>query len=181
MSGIEMKRPSLVLTAALICGCATPYQPYDGADAGEGFSETQLEPNTYEVMFHANAATSRRRADDFVLLRAAELCLLNGFRYLVVTSTSQDMPTLARRPQVGWDRTTNSTANILGIERIEGASTTTMRGAPRPSYTKPRPSIVVEFLKQEPEEPAEDSRPIYDAETVSNSIRTEYKMTRDVP
>jgi len=163
----------IIFVAALVCGCAaTPYQPLsDGADAREGFSETLLGTNIYEVNFRGNSNTSRERASDFALLRAAELCLLNGYSYFVVTS-SRDMATTAAHATDQAARTT-SPANVFGFTPA-GASTSTYRGAPRTTYTRPRPSVVVGFL----EEPREDLGPIYDAVSLKDSIRTKYQMAQ---
>lgn len=172
-----MRPLPIVLVATLVCGCATtPYQPLnDSADAREGYSETQLGPNIYEVNFRGNNSTSRERAGDFALLRAAELCLLKGYRYFVVTS-SRDMTTIARRASQ-QETQTNSTANLFGVTTA-GASTTTYRGAPRPTYTRPLPSMVVGFLE---EEPAENLGLVYDAESLNDSIRTKYMMPLNIP
>jgi hypothetical protein len=76
-----------VLTAAMLAACATatPYQPLK---AGEGYSEQKLEPNRYRIAFAANSATPRQKANDYVLLRAAELTLEKGYDYFVLTGQS---------------------------------------------------------------------------------------------
>jgi hypothetical protein len=165
----------IVFVATLLYGCAaTPYQPLnDRADASEGFSDTQLGPNTYEVNFRGNNNTTRERASDFALLRAAELCLLNGYRYFVVTS-SRELTSAAMYANQ-HDAETISPANVFGINSAS-VSTTTYRGAPRTTYTRPRRSMVVGFLET-PMQSAEDLGLIYDAESLHNSIRTKYEMS----
>ena len=75
--------------ATVIClpGCAatTPYQP---AHNGQGYSQQKLESNRYRIVFGANAATPRQKAQDYVLLRAAELTLEQGYDFFVITGQS---------------------------------------------------------------------------------------------
>jgi hypothetical protein len=76
-----------VLAALALAGCATatPYQPLKG---GEGYSEQKLEPNRYRIVFTANSSTPRQKTQDYVLLRAAELTLDQGYDYFVLTGQS---------------------------------------------------------------------------------------------
>jgi hypothetical protein len=60
----------------------TPYQPYlgeVGAGVHGGYSDRQLAPDTFQVRFHGNEFTSRQRVEDFMLYRAAELVIQQGF------------------------------------------------------------------------------------------------------
>ena len=72
---------ALILVALLLHGCATPYQQ---TGLTGGFSETQLDENVWTVTFKGNGYTSRERATDFNLLRCAEICLENGYRYFMI-------------------------------------------------------------------------------------------------
>lgn len=76
--------PSTFLVVCL-SACATAYQ-HDGF--GGGFSETQLDENVWRVTFRSNAFTSELRAQDFALLRSAELALENGYTYFTLTDSS---------------------------------------------------------------------------------------------
>ena len=75
----------LVVAIVSACATATPYQPLKG---GEGYAEQKLEPNRYRIAFAANSATPRQKARDYVLLRAAELTLEQGYDYFVLTGQS---------------------------------------------------------------------------------------------
>ena len=81
-------RNSIVMAAfsIILMGCATSYQKesYTG-----GFSETQLGENVFQVSFSGNSYTSRKKASDFTLLRAAELSLENGFKYFIVVDSEK--------------------------------------------------------------------------------------------
>jgi hypothetical protein len=73
--------PSIFLVVCLST-CATAYQQ-DGF--GGGFSETRLDENVWRVTFQSNDYTSELRAQDFALLRSAELTLENGYTYFALT------------------------------------------------------------------------------------------------
>lgn len=60
----------------LLEGCATSHQ--EKGFTG-GYSETQLAPDVFRVNFAGNGYTSSERAQDFALLRAAELSLVHEF------------------------------------------------------------------------------------------------------
>ena len=68
----------LVAIAAVVfaSGCATPYQ---SNSLTGGFSDTRLAPDVFRVTFRGNGYTSDERAQDFAMLRAAELSLQHGF------------------------------------------------------------------------------------------------------
>jgi len=67
----------LALGAVLVLsGCATGYQ---STGLTGGYSDTQLAPDVYRVVFRGNGYTAPERAQDFALLRASELTLQRGF------------------------------------------------------------------------------------------------------
>jgi len=69
---------SLALTA---CETATPYQPAGakGAQTSGGYSERQLEPNRWAVEFSGNSLTSRDTVEKYLLFRAAQLTVAQGY------------------------------------------------------------------------------------------------------
>ncbi len=90
------KKPSLrsvlvgtALAATLLtAGCATPtpYRPATGAGGvyDTGYSEMRIEPNRFRVMFSGNSLTSRETVERYLLYRAAELTLQQGFDYFIM-------------------------------------------------------------------------------------------------
>ena len=78
------------ILAVFAVGCATPYQ---SAGLTGGYSETQLAPDVFRVSFQGNGYTSGDRAKDFVLLRAAELCLQRGFTCFAIIDESNSTTT----------------------------------------------------------------------------------------
>jgi len=78
-------------TVALIlgaCATSTPYAPMDGR---YGYAEQRIETNRYSVVFHGNSSTSRETVEAFLLYRAAELTLENGFDYFLVVERDTDV------------------------------------------------------------------------------------------
>jgi len=69
----------VLLVMLLLAACSTPqpsfYAPRDGSD---GYAEEELGKGLFRVTFPGNAVTSRDRAEDYVLYRAAELTLEMG-------------------------------------------------------------------------------------------------------
>jgi len=74
--------------AILASGCstrATPYQPLHSSSAiSGGYSETRIDEEHFRVSFAGNRLTSREQVESYLLYRAAELTLLNGFDYFEI-------------------------------------------------------------------------------------------------
>lgn len=79
------KMVMLCFIAGLLSSCATSYQTVGFTG---GYSETQLAPDIFRVVFRGNGYTSRQRSQDFAMLRAAELVLTNKFTYFAVLRES---------------------------------------------------------------------------------------------
>ncbi|MGU3476437.1 CC0125/CC1285 family lipoprotein [Methylobacterium sp. D48H] len=68
--------------ALALAGCQTAYQK---TGLTGGYDELRLSENTYRVSVKGNGFTSKERAGDIALLRAAELTLESGYdRFSVV-------------------------------------------------------------------------------------------------
>jgi len=94
-----------LMLAALVGGCATstPYQPYRPEFMGGvhgGFSDEQLSADHFRVRFHGNEFTSRERVEGYLLYRAAELTLRNGFDWFRIADRHLDheVRTIERLP-----------------------------------------------------------------------------------
>ena len=66
--------------ALAACGTATPYQPLQtgGASPG-GYSELQISHDRYRVNFQGNTLTDRETVERYLLFRAAELTVQEGY------------------------------------------------------------------------------------------------------
>lgn len=76
---------ALALTA---CATATPYQPLRGSSGG--FTEQRIEQNRYRVAFVGNDYTSRQRVENYLLYRAAELTVANGYDGFTIVQRATD-------------------------------------------------------------------------------------------
>jgi hypothetical protein len=88
---------AVAATALGLAGCetATPYQPLaaqHGDDRG-GYSEQQIEANRFRVEFKGNSLTSRQTVDRYLLFRAAQLTVNNGFDWFQSVDRHTDKQT----------------------------------------------------------------------------------------
>jgi len=88
--------PLLTAIAAgtlLLAGCETPttYHPATGHGFNrEGFSDQRIEANRYQVSFAGNSVTSRDRVERYLLYRAAELTVQNGYDYFTLVDRNTE-------------------------------------------------------------------------------------------
>lgn len=81
-------------TALGACATATPYQPdAPGAAVSGGYSDYQLDSNKFRVTFAGNTLTSRDTVERYLLYRAAELTVSQGFDWFVVAARDTDKTT----------------------------------------------------------------------------------------
>lgn len=71
------------------CETATPYQPVAARDGG-GYSEQQIETNRWRVEFSGNDLTSRQTVERYLLFRAAQLTLKNGYDWFQAVARHTD-------------------------------------------------------------------------------------------
>ena len=96
-----MSRKSIAFAAALLlsaglaaCATPTPYQPFvKGQTTSGGFSEVRLEPDRFRVAFSGNSLTSRETVEGYLLFRAAELTVQNGYDWFSVVDRNTDRKT----------------------------------------------------------------------------------------
>ena len=85
-----------LLAAALLlllgaCATQTPYQP--SGDGRYGYSEQKIEKNRYRVTFTGNPSTPRETVQNYLLYRASELTLQNGFDYFTMVDRDVERET----------------------------------------------------------------------------------------
>jgi hypothetical protein len=85
----------IALGAALAaCATATPYQPnIPGQAVSGGFSELRLEPDRFRVSFAGNSLTSRETVEGYLLFRAAELTVAQGYDWFEIVDRATDRQT----------------------------------------------------------------------------------------
>lgn len=85
-----------MLAIAVLSACATPtpYQPnlavQPGRPAPGGFSELRIEPSRYRVSFAGNSLTSRETVESYLLYRAAELTVAQGYDGFAIADRQTD-------------------------------------------------------------------------------------------
>lgn len=77
---------AFILACILLISCSTPYKT-EGLMGG--YSENQLNQNTYQVFFAGNGYTSRKQVNRYLIRRAAELTQQNGYKYFVVVGEDE--------------------------------------------------------------------------------------------
>ena len=105
---------SRLLIAVWLAAACTSYHAHGPSG---GFNETRLSATSYQVKFRGNTYTSAARVEKFMLRRAAELALENGFRYFTLDSP-QD---LDRNDILGRYRERGITVRFFEAESPETA------------------------------------------------------------
>lgn len=96
----------LLVGAALLSSCATP-TPYHAASPtdpahADGYHELRLEPERWRVVFTGNSLTSRETVETYLLYRAAELTLEQGYDWFqAVERDTEEHVTLTVREPIG--------------------------------------------------------------------------------
>ena len=86
----------VVAFAALLSACVTP-TPYQPAQPrGFGYTEERLDQNRFRVTFRGNSLTTRETVEDYLLYRAAELTLQNGFSHFILVGRDTEAKTSYR-------------------------------------------------------------------------------------
>jgi hypothetical protein len=96
-----MKRPArgllgMVLAATALlaaggCATSTPYQPLSASSAASGgYTDQRLGEGRYRVTFAGNRLTTRERVESYLLFRAAELTIEQGYDWFVVVDHEMD-------------------------------------------------------------------------------------------
>ena len=71
---------TILLTLILLSACTAPYKPQEGNS--NGYSDVQVDEDSFIVSFKGGAPL---RTKELALLRSAEVCLTNFYRYFTVT------------------------------------------------------------------------------------------------
>ena len=134
MSGSQHPPRRLAAAAALVLlagvgGCTTSPTPYGPAADGYGYSEQQIERNRYRVSFSGNSATSRDTVENYLLYRAAQLTLENGYDHFTMANQGLEAYGSGMAgPRVGVGVGGGSDVGVgIGISSLLG-------GSPSPRY-----------------------------------------------
>lgn len=162
-----MRLSMTIALCVLLAGCGgTPYQRE--AFMG-GYDEIQLEENVFRVRFKGNGGTRAERAEDFALLRSAEITLEKGFtHFAIVDSRDRLDQSLHSTPSTSY---TTGTANVVG-DTIYGRAKTKTYGGDSFVISKPSTTNTIVCFKTKPN----IQGTTYDAELVKRELRTKYGL-----
>lgn len=155
----------------LVSGCATGYQR-QGLTGG--YTDTKIQDDIFKVNFRGNSYCGLDRAENFALLRCAEVVLENGYKYFVIV----DEKSLTRTGSY----TTPVTAQTYGTANVYGGSgyahgsysgTTHYSGGQTYAFHKPGTSYTIKCFK---EKPTDVAVLVYDSEQIKNNIKTQYNI-----
>jgi hypothetical protein len=92
MKGSALAAVAVLLAAGLAaCATPTPYQPRPpGSSYSGGYAEQRVEGDRWRVTFSGNSLTSRETVESYLLYRAAELTLQQGFDGFTVVDRNTD-------------------------------------------------------------------------------------------
>lgn len=93
----------LAVFGAGACVTATPYQPAS-TEHGYGYAEAPIETDRVRIVFRGNTVTDREQVEDYLLYRAAELALLRGAQYFILTQRDTEADTRLVDIGVGGSR-----------------------------------------------------------------------------
>jgi len=155
-----MKTTVQAVMSSLICVACASYQP-DGLSGG--YSETRLWDNAFHVTFAGNAYTTQENAEDFALLRAAELTLENDFSYFAILDSAN------------WTSTSINTSHSSSTANMSahyGSAKMQQQGGQTSTSLVPHAELDVELFNAMPQ----GYELVYEAKIVQQSIRTKYKI-----
>lgn len=172
----------LAIGAAILGGCATP-TPYHAASLtdpahADGYRELRVELERWRVVFSGNSLTSRDTVETYLLYRAAELTLENGYDWFqTVERDTEEHVTLTVHEPIGpwgpgwephwryaygvhdgwrtWDR--HSADPVFDVQRVTAYE------------------AVAEVVMRRGAKPADDAR-AFDARAVKTSL--EHRIIR---
>ncbi|RVQ69598.1 hypothetical protein EKN06_05395 [Croceicoccus ponticola] len=88
-----LARAAALSLVAVMLGCAhpTPYQPESASSAiAGGYSDERLAEGRYRVKFSGNSLTSRETVEAYLLYRAAELTVQQGYDWFAIIDREMD-------------------------------------------------------------------------------------------
>jgi hypothetical protein len=149
-----MKKLALLFLSFALAACIGP-TPYQAKGRTGGYSQTRLAGNIFVIYFSGNVRAGRERVDDFLLLRASEVTLAEGYAYFIIgeednydTQTQHALPATMQTTFYG------------------NTATSTITGGQSFMVSKPHGSILIHCFKERPvHQIAHDAQFIYDSIT----------------
>ncbi|AKH68763.1 hypothetical protein IMCC21906_01084 [Spongiibacter sp. IMCC21906] len=108
-----MKIVFIALTI-LVAGCSSSYKPMS---ASGGYAEQKINDNTWQVSYEGRSSSDAVEIKDYAVLRAAELCIEQGYSKFTLTSINDTsrVKTYSYKPFSGSANTLDSCAGTNGV------------------------------------------------------------------
>jgi len=153
-------------------GCASPYGPLGPMG---GYTDTKIQEGLYKIEFKGNGYTSDSKASEFVLLRAAELALQNGYKFFVIID-ERNSAKISAFSTPGTSQTIGNAQVIGGPTYYTGTYSGTTYYNPGQTYiiTRPIDGITIQCFVGRP---ININALVYDAQQVARNIRSKYGMS----
>lgn len=160
--------PIGILTFSLL-GCATPYQR---AGFRGGYIDYPINEQTYQITFRGNAYTSSDKVQEYLLYRASELTIANGYKYFIIENSADNVesgdmqvtPTQVHSTSMGNVYATQSGHNVNG--QFNGTTNTSISPGAIYHYNKHTMRIVIQFTN-------EKSHMAYDAQLINSNFKSD--------
>jgi hypothetical protein len=161
----------LFVMAMLVSGCATGYQRQSWTG---GYTDMKLQDDIFKVSFKGNAYCHQERAEDFVLLRSAEVAIENGYKYfIIIDERSATRTSTYTTPVTAQTYGTASVYGGPGYAQGSYSGTTYYSGGETYVIHKPSMTNTIKCFK---EKPGNAPVIVYDAEQIKNNIKNQYNL-----
>ena len=85
------------LGATIVLSACVTTTSYENGSNGYGYSDQKIEDNRYRVTFTGNSVTPKETVENYLLYRAAEITLDNGYDYFVMVDQGTEAQTEYRQ------------------------------------------------------------------------------------
>lgn len=139
-----MRKTLLAGVAILLSGCATPYQEMGLLG---GVSAARIDEHTVQIRAQGNAYTDVAKIQTFVVLRAAEETVKDGYEGFQIVG-AQDATAVAFTPGVAVaSGTTITYMPAMGVPMPGGVATIAMLHAGDPAWNQHHTYIAADVVK----------------------------------
>jgi len=89
---------------AILASCASQPPYYGPKKPGEnvGYTDTRLDQNRYQVTYSGNSNTDRQTAENFLLMRAAQVTVESGFSHFIFDTRDTKAKNTYYSTFTGW-------------------------------------------------------------------------------
>ena len=78
----------ILVTATLLCGCATADNRYREMDWTGGVEAHRLAPDTWRISSRGNGMNAKSTIDDWALMKAADVTIASGETHFIIVSNA---------------------------------------------------------------------------------------------